>query len=38
MKEFKTFLKNVHLSNELFSLRDEIIIDIDQFEYRLTLN
>jgi len=38
IKEFKTFLKNVHLPNELFSLRDEIIIDIDQFEYRLTLN
>jgi hypothetical protein len=36
LKEFKTFLINVHLSNELFSLRDDILIDIDQFEYRLT--
>ena len=37
LKEFKYFMQNVSLSNELFSLRDEILIDIDQFEYRLTL-
>ena len=36
MKDFKIFLNNVALPNELFSLRDEIVIDIDQFEYRLT--
>jgi len=36
MKDFKIFLNNITLPNELFSLRDEIVIDIDQFEYRLT--
>jgi hypothetical protein len=38
LKDFKNFMQKVHLPNELYSLRDEIIIDIDQFEYRLTLN
>ena len=38
LKDFKDFMQKVHLPNELYSLRDEIVIDIDQFEYRLTLN
>ena len=38
LKDFKEFMQKVHLPNELYSLRDEIVIDIDQFEYRLTLN
>jgi len=38
LKDFKQFMQKVHLPNELYSLRDEIVIDIDQFEYRLTLN
>jgi len=37
LKQFKQFMNNVSLPNELYSLRDEIVIDIDQFEYRLTL-
>ena len=37
LKNFKQFMQKVHLSNELYSLRDEIVIDIEQFEYRLTL-
>ena len=37
LKEFKQFMQKVYLPDELCSLRDEIIIDIDQFEYRLTL-
>ena len=37
LKDFKDFMQKVHLPNELYSLRDEIVIDIDQFEYRLTL-
>lgn len=37
LKQFKQFMNKVTLPNELYSLRDEIIIDIDQFEYRLTL-
>ena len=37
LKDFKQFMQKVHLPNELYSLRDEIVIDIDQFEYRLTL-
>ena len=37
LKDFKDFMQKVHLPNELYSLRDEIFIDIDQFEYRLTL-
>jgi hypothetical protein len=38
LKDFKQFMQKVQLPNELYSLRDEIVIDIDQFEYRLTLN
>jgi hypothetical protein len=38
LKDFKQFMQKVHLPNELYSLRDEIVIDIDQFEYRLTLH
>jgi hypothetical protein len=38
LKDYKNFMQKVHLPNELYSLRDEIVIDIDQFEYRLTLN
>ena len=38
LKDYKNFMQTVHLPNELYSLRDEIVIDIDQFEYRLTLN
>jgi hypothetical protein len=37
LKQFKQFMNKVTLPNELYSLRDEIVIDIDQFEYRLTL-
>ena len=37
LKEYKQFMQKVNLPNELYSLRDEIVIDIDQFEYRLTL-
>ena len=37
LKYFKTFMSTVKLSTELLSLRDDILIDIDQFEYRLTL-
>jgi DNA-binding ferritin-like protein len=37
LKQFKQFMNNVSLPNELYSLRDEIVIDVDQFEYRLTL-
>jgi len=37
LKQFKQFMNKVSLPNELYSLRDEIVIDIDQFEYRLTL-
>ena len=31
-------MKKIQLPNELLSLRDDILIDIDQFEYRLTFN
>ena len=37
LKEFKMFMLQISLPSELLSLRDEIVIDIDQFEYRLTL-
>ena len=37
LKHFKHFMNKVNLPNELYSLRDDILIDIDQFEYRLTL-
>ena len=37
LKDYKQFMQKVILPNELYSLRDEIVIDIDQFEYRLTL-
>lgn len=37
LNQFKHFMNKVTLPNELYSLRDEIVIDIDQFEYRLTL-
>jgi len=37
LKEFKQFMLHISLPTELLSLRDEIVIDIDQFEYRLTL-
>jgi GTP-sensing pleiotropic transcriptional regulator CodY len=35
---FKKMMKTVTLPEELYSLRDEILIDMDQFEYRLTLH
>jgi DNA-binding ferritin-like protein len=38
MKEFKLFMNEVDLPNELLSLRDDIVVALDQFEYRLTLN
>jgi len=37
IKEFKKFMNQVKLSNELLSLRDDIVVALDQFEYRLTL-
>lgn len=38
LNSFKKIMKTVSLPEELYSLRDEILIDIDQFEYRLTLH
>ena len=38
MKDFKVFMNEVDLPNELLSLRDDIVVALDQFEYRLTLN
>jgi hypothetical protein len=37
MKEFRMCLILAKVPYELSSLIDEILIDIDQFEYRLTL-
>jgi hypothetical protein len=37
LKKFREFMKNLDISYELLSLRDDILIAIDQFEYRLTL-
>jgi DNA-binding ferritin-like protein len=37
MKDFKIFINEVELPNELLSLRDDIVVALDQFEYRLTL-
>ena len=37
LRGFKQFMNKIQLPNELLSLRDDILIDIDQFEYRLTL-
>jgi DNA-binding ferritin-like protein len=37
LNSFKKMMKTVSLPEELYSLRDDILIDIDQFEYRLTL-
>jgi hypothetical protein len=37
LNDFKKMMKTVTLPEELYSLRDDILIDIDQFEYRLTL-
>lgn len=36
MKEFRELMKTIDVSYELLSLRDDILIAIDQFEYRLT--
>ena len=38
LNSFKKMMKTVSLPEELYSLRDDILIDIDQFEYRLTLH
>ena len=38
LTEFKKYMNQVQLSNELLSLRDDIVVALDQFEYRLTLN
>jgi hypothetical protein len=38
LNSFKIMMKTVTLPEELYSLRDDILIDIDQFEYRLTLH
>ena len=38
LNSFKKMMKTVSLSEELYSLRDDILIDIDQFEYRLTFH
>lgn len=38
LNSFKKMMKTVTLPEELYSLRDEILIDMDQFEYRLTLH
>ena len=38
LNSFKKMMKSVSLPEELYSLRDDILIDIDQFEYRLTLH
>jgi len=37
LNEFKQMLRTAKLPTELYSLRDDILIDVDQFEYRLTL-
>jgi len=37
MKEFKLYMNKVELAPELLSLRDDILVSLDQFEYRLTL-
>ena len=38
LNSFKKMMKTVSLPEELYSLRDDILIDIDQFEYRLTFH
>ena len=38
LKEFKTFMNQINVSSEILSLRDDIVVALDQFEYRLTLN
>ena len=38
LTEFKKYMNQVQLSNEILSLRDDIVVALDQFEYRLTLN
>ena len=35
--EFKKYMNHLDLPNELLSLRDDILVALDQFEYRLTL-
>lgn len=37
IQEFKKCMIEIDVPKELLSLRDEIIIALDQFEYRLTL-
>jgi hypothetical protein len=37
LTEFKKYMNQVQLSNEILSLRDDIVVALDQFEYRLTL-
>jgi len=37
LREFREFMNQIIVSNELLSLRDDIIVALDQFEYRLTL-
>ena len=38
LTDFKKYMNQIQLSNELLSLRDDIVVALDQFEYRLTLN
>jgi len=37
LTEFKKYMNQIELSNEILSLRDDIVVALDQFEYRLTL-
>uniref|UniRef100_A0A6C0ETC1 Uncharacterized protein n=1 Tax=viral metagenome TaxID=1070528 RepID=A0A6C0ETC1_9ZZZZ len=37
MKLFKKCMNEMDVSNELLSLKDDILVSLDQFEYRLTL-
>ena len=38
LTQFKNYMNEVDLPNELLSLRDDIVVALDQFQYRLTLN
>jgi hypothetical protein len=37
MKDFKKNMIELNVSSELLSLKDDILVALDQFEYRLTL-
>lgn len=37
IKRFKKFINDIDLTKEYLSLKDDIVIALDQFEYRLTL-